>query len=50
MYVSKNFMIREMLLLDSDFVMRKFAAKGHTIFLKDSDIASYFFSRSNKHY
>lgn len=50
MYVSKNFMIREMLLLDSNFVIRKFSAKGHTIFLKDSDISSYFFSRSNKHY
>ena len=50
MYVSKNFMIREMLLLDSDFVLRKFSAKGHTIFLKDSDISSYFFSKSNKHY
>lgn len=50
MYISKNFMIREMLLLDSNFVIRKFSAKGHTIFLKDSDISSYFFSRSNKHY
>jgi len=50
LYVAKNFMNRDILLLDSDFVIRKFAAKGHTIFLKDSDINSYFFSRSNKHY
>lgn len=50
LYVAKNFRVRDILLLDSDFVMRKFAAKGHTIFLKDSDISSYFFSRSNKHY
>ena len=50
MYVAKNFMIRDILLLDSDFVMRKFAAKGHTIFLKDAEVMSYFFSRSNKHY
>ncbi|MBT4791565.1 MAG: hypothetical protein HON90_08335 [Halobacteriovoraceae bacterium] len=50
MYVAKNFMIRDILLLDSDFVIRKFAGKGHTIFLKDSDIRGYFFSRSNKHY
>lgn len=50
LYVAKNFMVRDILLLDSDFVIRKFAAKGHTIFLKDSDISSYFFSRSNKHY
>jgi hypothetical protein len=50
MYIAKNFMIRDILLLDSDFVIRKFAGKGHTIFLKDSDISSYFFSRSNKHY
>lgn len=50
MYVAKNFMIRDILLLDSDFIIRKFAGKGHTIFLKDSDIISYFFSRSDKHY
>ncbi|MBD66694.1 MAG: hypothetical protein CME62_15910 [Halobacteriovoraceae bacterium] len=50
MYISKNFMIRDILLLDSDFVLRKFATKGHTIFLKDSDIATYFFSKSSKHY
>lgn len=50
MYIAKNFLIREILLLDSSFVIRKFAEKGHTIFLKDSDINTYFFSRSNKHY
>jgi hypothetical protein len=50
MYVAKNFMVRDILLLDSDFVIRKFAGKGHTIFLKDNDIQTYFFSRSNKHY
>lgn len=50
MYVAKNFMIRDVLLLDSDFVVRKFGGKGHTIFLKDSDVTSYFFSRSDKHY
>ena len=50
MYVAKNFMLRDILLLDSDFVIRKFAGKGHTIFLKDTDIQTYFFSRSNKHY
>lgn len=50
MYVSKNFMIRDILLLDSDFVIRKFAGKGHTIFLKDSDVSTYFFSRSTKHF
>ncbi len=50
MYVAKNFMVREILLLDSDFVIRKFGGKGHTIFLKDSDVGGYFFSRSDKHY
>ncbi len=50
MYVAKNFMVRDILLLDSDFVIRKFGGKGHTIFLKDSDVLSYFFSRSDKHY
>lgn len=50
MYVAKNFMIRDILLLDSDFVMRKFAGKGHTVFLKDGDVAGYFFSKSDKHF
>jgi hypothetical protein len=50
MYVAKNFTIRDILLLDSDFVLRKFDSKGHTIFLKDQDVQNYFFSRSDKHY
>jgi len=50
MYIAKNFMIRDVLLLDSDFVIRKFGGKGHTIFLKDSDVSTYFFSKSDKHY
>lgn len=50
MYIAKNFMIRDILLLDSDYVIRKFGEKGHTIFLKDQDVSSYFFSRSDKHY
>ncbi len=50
MYVAKNFTIRDILLLDSEFVLRKFDTKGHTIFLKDQDVQSYFFSRSDKHY
>ena len=49
-YVAKNFRIREILFLDSPFVIRKFAGKGHTLFLKDPDVQSYFFSKSNKHY
>lgn len=48
-YVARNFMIREICILDSDFVIRKFAGKGHTIFLKDSDVSPYFFSKSTKH-
>lgn len=48
-YVARNLMIREICFLDSSFVLRKFASKGHTIFLKDTDISSYFFSHSNKH-
>lgn len=48
-YISKNFMIREICFLDSDFIIRKFGGKGHTIFLKDSQVASYFFSKSSKH-
>jgi hypothetical protein len=48
-YIANNFMIREVCLLDSDFVIRKFSSKGHTIFLKDNDISDYFFSKSDKH-
>ncbi len=50
MYVAKNFMIREVCFLDSEYVSRKFSNKGHTIFLKDSDVSSYFFSKSSKHF
>lgn len=50
MYVAKNFTIRDVLLLDSDFILRKFGGKGHTIFLKDQDVQNYFFSKSDKHY
>lgn len=49
-YVAKNFMIREVCFLDSEYVSRKFSNKGHTIFLKDSDVLSYFFSKSSKHF
>jgi hypothetical protein len=50
MYVAKNFTIRDILFLDSEFVLRKFDTKGHTIFLKDQDVAGYFFSKSDKHF
>lgn len=49
MYVARNFMIREICFLDSDFVTRKFGSKGHTLFLKDPDVSTYFFSKSSKH-
>lgn len=49
-YVAKNFMIREVCFLDSEYVSRKFSNKGHTIFLKDVDVSSYFFSKSTKHF
>jgi hypothetical protein len=48
-YIAKNFMVREVCFLDSAFVLRKFAGKGHTLFLKDSDLNPYFFSKSTKH-
>jgi len=48
-YISDNFMIREVCFLDSEFVGRKFSSKGHTLFLKDSEVSPYFFSKSNKH-
>ncbi|MBF0315516.1 MAG: hypothetical protein HQK50_05875 [Oligoflexia bacterium] len=49
-YLTNNFMIREICFLDSDFILRKFSEKGHTIFLKDSDLSAYFFSRSSKQF
>jgi hypothetical protein len=49
-YVAKNFMIREVCFLDSEYISRKFSNKGHTIFLKDSDVSAYFFSKSSKHF
>lgn len=50
MYISKNFTIRDILFLDSEYILRKFDTKGHTIFLKDQDVAAYFFSKSDKHF
>jgi hypothetical protein len=50
MYISKNFTIRDILFLDSEFILRKFDTKGHTIFLKDQDVSGYFFSKSDKHF
>ncbi len=49
-YIARNFMIREICFLDSDFILRKFSGKGHSIFLKDADLSSYFFGRSNKQF
>lgn len=47
MYVGRDFMIRDVLYLDSDFILRKFGGKGYVIFIKDADVFSYFFSRSS---
>ncbi|MBP9673627.1 MAG: hypothetical protein KBD63_00900 [Bacteriovoracaceae bacterium] len=49
-YVNQNFLIRDICFLDSEFVLRKFDDKGHTIFLKDADLAPYFFTKSGKHF
>jgi PBP1b-binding outer membrane lipoprotein LpoB len=48
-YIARNFMIRELCFLDSDFIKRKFSGKGHVVFLKEVDISDYFFSKSEKH-
>ncbi len=50
MYVAKDFTIRDVCFLDSEFVARKFDGKGHTVFLKDNDLGQYFFSNSAKHF
>ncbi len=49
-YVAKNFMIRDILYLDCEFILRKYSGKGHAVYLKDTDVSSYFFSKSNKHF
>jgi hypothetical protein len=49
-YIGSNFLIRDICFLDSDFVSRKFQNKGHSVFLKDVEISSYFFSKSDKHF
>lgn len=48
-YITTNFLIRDICFLDSSFIKRKFSGKGHAVFLKDIDIQSYFFSKSTKH-
>lgn len=48
-YLARDFLIREISFLDSNFIIRKFGGKGHTIFLKDSDVSPYFFSKSTRH-
>lgn len=47
-YLGRNFLIRELCFLDSEFVLRKFDSKGHTLFLKDPEVSPYFFSKSEK--
>jgi hypothetical protein len=49
-YMADNFMIRDILMLDSDFINRKLSGKGHTVFLKDINVANYFFSVSSKQF
>ena len=48
MYISSNFMIREICFLDSVMTAKKFSGKGHILFLKDEDIGQSFFSNSFK--
>lgn len=49
-FVNSSFLIRDICLLDSDYIIRKFSSKGHTIFLKEIEISNYMFSKSNKHF
>ena len=48
-YLSDHLMIRDVCMMDSDFVLKKWSGKGSTVFLKDEDISRYFFSHSPKH-
>ena len=47
-FLSENLMVRDICFLDSEFVLRKYGSKGHFIFLKESDLRQYNFSKSNK--
>ena len=48
MLISDNLLIRDICFLDSDFILRKFPTKGHTIFLKELEVSQYYFSKSTK--
>ena len=48
-YLSDQLMIRDVCIMDSVFVLKKWSGKGETIFLRDDQISQYFFTRSIKH-
>lgn len=48
MLISDSLLIRDICFLDSEFILRKFPTKGHTIFLKELEVGSYYFSKSTK--
>ena len=50
MYLSDDLKIRDLCLLDSSYILRKFGGKGHTIFLKEKEIQQYLFSQSSKNF
>ncbi len=47
-YLAKNLTIREIAFLESEFVLKKFADKGHTLFIKDPDVAPYSFGKVDR--
>ena len=49
-YLSDNLMIRDVCVMDSSFILKKWAGKGNTVFLRDEEILRYFFSHSRKHF
>ena len=48
MFLSNNLTVRDICFLDSEFVLRKYGAKGHFVFLKELEIKQYNFSMSGK--
>jgi hypothetical protein len=49
-YLTPDFLIKDLCFLDSSYIQRKFASKGHSLFIQEEEIQMYFFTRSSKHY
>jgi hypothetical protein len=48
-FLSQDFRIKDLCLLQSDFLLKRFPTKGHTLFIKELEIAPFLLSRSDKY-